>query len=129
MVIESAAPAVGEAPVSLYQRLAWYAGPSTVVPPLGVAQVASPLQNVVEEAPVPEFRLPTGRLPVTLADAAVKDTGLVSNPPEAFVLIPTAVMTPVPVVVVAGAVPAPPPITRALAVRSALAERTVVLLK
>jgi hypothetical protein len=32
-------------------------------PPAGVAQVASPLQKVVEEAEVPELRLVTGMLP------------------------------------------------------------------
>ena len=31
----------------------------------GVAHVPSPLQKVEEEALVPEFKLPTGKLPVT----------------------------------------------------------------
>lgn len=33
--------------------------------PGGVAQVSAPLQKVVGDAPVPLFRFPTGRLPVT----------------------------------------------------------------
>ena len=37
----------------------------TVPEPAGVAQVPSPRQKVVDDAEVPLFRLPTGRLPVT----------------------------------------------------------------
>src|SRR5690242_5906092 len=37
------------------------------LPPAGVAQVPSPRQKVVLEAPVPLLRLPTGRLPLTSA--------------------------------------------------------------
>ena len=44
---------------------------------------------------------------------------LTTMPLAAFVALPRAVRTPVPVVVVAGAAPAPPPITRALAARAA----------
>ena len=43
------------------------AGPTTSPEPLGVAQVPSPLQKEEPEAPVPEFKLPTGRFPVTSA--------------------------------------------------------------
>jgi hypothetical protein len=48
-------------------------------PPGGVAQVASPLQNVVELAEVPLFRFVTGRLPVT---------PVVRGKPVAFVNVP-----------------------------------------
>ena len=41
------------------------AGPTTSPEPLGVAQIPSPLQKEELEAPVPAFKLPTGRLPVT----------------------------------------------------------------
>jgi hypothetical protein len=37
----------------------------TVPVPVGAAHVPSPRQKVVEDAEVPEFRLVTGRLPVT----------------------------------------------------------------
>jgi len=40
-------------------------GPTTSPLPEGVTQVPSPLQKVVAEAPVPLFKLPTGRFPVT----------------------------------------------------------------
>ena len=43
------------------------AGPTTSPEPLGEAQTPSPLQKEEPEAPVPEFKLPTGRLPVTSA--------------------------------------------------------------
>ena len=56
-VVDMVAPVdVGVAPISAKVRLE---------PPLGVAQVPSPRQKVAEEADVPEFRLVTGRLPVT----------------------------------------------------------------
>ncbi len=38
----------------------------TVPLPGGVAQVPSPRQNVLDEALIPLFRLPTGRFPVTI---------------------------------------------------------------
>jgi hypothetical protein len=41
----------------------------TLPPPEGVAQVASPRQNVVDDAAVPPFRFATGRLPVTPVDS------------------------------------------------------------
>lgn len=37
----------------------------TFPPPEGVAQVPSPRQNVLDDAPEPPFRFPTGRFPVT----------------------------------------------------------------
>jgi hypothetical protein len=43
------------------------AGPTTSPEPLGVDQVPSPLQKELPEAPVPEFKLLTGRFPVTSA--------------------------------------------------------------
>ena len=47
--------------------------------PEGAAHVPSPLQKVLEEADVPEFRLPTGRLPVTPLDKG-KPVTLVMTP-------------------------------------------------
>ena len=44
---------------------------------------------------------------------------IVVKPPVELVLFPRAVTTPVPVVVVDGAAPAPPPITKALAAKAA----------
>jgi hypothetical protein len=37
--------------------------PTILPPPLGVAHVPSPRQKVVPDAPVPEFKLATGKLP------------------------------------------------------------------
>ena len=57
--------------------------------------------------------------------AKLPDVGVPSAPPFTTtapaepVFTPSAVTTPVPVVVVAGAAPAPPPITKALAARAA----------
>jgi hypothetical protein len=42
--------------------------PGLPPPPAGVAQVPSPLQNVVLDADVPLFKLVTGRFPVTPVD-------------------------------------------------------------
>jgi hypothetical protein len=47
----------------------------------GAAHVASPLQKVVLLAPVPEFRFPTGRFPVT---SAARDTAPNEGAPPAF---------------------------------------------
>jgi hypothetical protein len=101
-------------------------------PPAGVAHAPSPRQKVVAEAEVPLFRLVTGRLPVTpvvsgkpVKLVAVPLDGVPSAPlnnttaPAEPVFTPRAVTTPIPVVVVAGAAPAPPPITNALAARAA----------
>jgi len=54
---------------------------------------------------------------------------LTTNAPADPVLTPSAVTTPVPVVVVAGAAPAPPPITSALAARAAEVAQVVPLEK
>ena len=53
----------------------------TVPAPAGVAQVPSPRQNVVADAPVPPFRLVTGRLPVTPVVSG-KSVALVKTTPE-----------------------------------------------
>lgn len=88
-------------------------------PPAGVAQAPSPRQNVLAEALVPEFRLVTGRLPVTpvvrgrpvalvrtAADgvpmSGVTNVGLLDS--TAFV-VPVLVVTPVPPLTTGNAVP------------------------
>jgi hypothetical protein len=60
--------------------------------------------------------LPTAR---DVPDAAPILPLYVTSPPVLFVLLPIAVTTPVPVVVVDGATPAPPPIIIAFAARRA----------
>lgn len=76
----------------------------TVPEPAGVAHVPSPRQKVAEDAPVPEFRLVGGRLPVTPVDkgspvalartaevgvpsAGVVSVGAVSVRPEIVVVV------------------------------------------
>jgi len=54
---------------------------STRAPAVGVTHVASPRQNVLELADVPELRFPTGKLPVT---------PVVRGSPVAFVNTPEA---------------------------------------
>ena len=51
----------------------------TVPVPGGAAHVPSPRQNVAELALVPEFKLVTGRFPVTSVDSATAAN--VGNPP------------------------------------------------
>lgn len=58
-------------------------------PHAGVAHVPSPLQNVVEEAPVPLFRLDTGRFHVTHVDKG-SHVQLVSVPDDG---VPSAGVT------------------------------------
>ena len=86
-------------------------------PPLveGTAQVPSPRQNVVDDAEVPEFRLPTGKLPTTPVEsgrpvalvktaadgvprAGVMSVGDVARaiPPEPVTDTPRAAGTPAP---------------------------------
>lgn len=90
-------------------------------------------------APVPP--LETGKVPVTPVDKgkpeqllSVPDEGVPSAPPLTTnapadpTLVPSAVTTPVPVVVVLGATPAPPPMTSAFAA-SAAEDAIVVLLE
>src|SRR5437763_1015165 len=86
------------------------------VPPLGTvtggvtaaAQVPSPRQNVVLLAPVPEFRLVTGRLPDTSAPKATapKVGAPAAAPCSTVVLVPSDPNT-------LGAPPAPAPNTMA----------------
>jgi len=86
------------------------------------SQVATPVPNDV--IPVPPFA--TGRVPVTPVlkgnpvrlvavplEGVPKSPPLTTNAPAVPVLTPRAVTTPVPVVVVLGATPAPPPIIKA----------------
>jgi hypothetical protein len=76
------------------------------------------------------FQVPDVIVPTVAKDASVvRDvadvsefnvvTALVAKPPEVFTALPIAVKTPVPVVVVAGVAPAPPPITMAFAAKTA----------
>jgi hypothetical protein len=101
------------------------------VPVPAAAHVPSPRQNVDALALVPLFRLVTGRFPVTpvvkgspVALVKVPLEGVPSTPPFTTnapadpTAMPRAVTTPVPVVVVTGAPPAPPPSTIALATRA-----------
>ena len=53
----------------------------TLPAPAGVAHVPSPRQNVVEEAPLPEFKFPTGRFPLT---SVVRATAPKLGRPEAL---------------------------------------------
>jgi hypothetical protein len=69
-------------------------------PPAGVAHEPSPRQNVVAEAEVPEFKLVTGRLPVTCVAKLTPD----NVPPN--VKLPVVVT--VPVSVIPFTVPVPP---------------------
>ena len=98
---------------------------------VGVAHVPSPRQNVVDDADVPELRFATGRLPVTPVDNGkpvafvnVPELGVPKAPPLTTkapadpVFTPNAVTTPVPVVTVLGAAPAPPPTISAFAVNA-----------
>ena len=65
--------------------------PAVTLPdPAGVAQVPSPRQNVVEDADVPEFRLVTGRFPVTSAErlTALNDGRPAALPCNTVVVVP-----------------------------------------
>jgi len=59
------------------------------------------------------------RLVTVPLDGVPKAPPFTTNAPADPVLTPRAVTTPVPVVIVEGAAPAPPPIIRALAVKAA----------
>ena len=89
------------------------------LPPAGVAQVASPRQNVDADADVPELRLVTGRLPVTPVVSG-KPVALVNTPAEGVpifgvtktgefdnttLVVPVLVVTPVPPFKIGNAVP------------------------
>jgi len=57
----------------------------TLPPPLGVAQVPSPRQNVEDEALVPPPRLATGRLPDTSPDpssSVATPPAVTARPPD-----------------------------------------------
>jgi len=87
--------------------------PGDPPPPAGVAQDPSPRQNVVLEAPVPLFKLVTGKLPVT---SAVKLTAPNVGAPAA---LPCSTVVVVPRLASgAGAAPAPPPTIRAYCVNA-----------
>jgi hypothetical protein len=94
----------------------------TVPDPDGEAQAPSPRRNVdAEGVPVAEIP-PTGN-PVAFVN--VPDEGvpsappLTTNAPAEPTFVPNAVKTPVPVAVVVGGLPAPPPIKRVFAVKTA----------
>ena len=78
-------------------------------------------KNVATFAPRPLMPVDTGK-PVALVnvpeDGVPNAPPLTTNAPADPVLTPNAVTTPVPVVMVLGATPAPPPITRALAAKA-----------
>ena len=77
-------------------------------PPGGVAHVPSPRQNVVEEALAPEFKLVTGRFPVTpvvsgrpvafvnVTDVGVPRMGVTSVGDVAKTLLPVPVLARLP---------------------------------
>ena len=78
-------------------------------------------KNVATFAPRPLMPVDTGK-PVALVnvpeDGVPNAPPLTTNAPADPVLTPNAVTTPVPVVMVLGAIPAPPPTTRALAAKA-----------
>jgi len=110
-------PAVGNAPSAVR------AAPAVVapVPPLATAIVV-PFQT-------PDVIVPT----VAREDADVRElrvvTALVARPPDVFTALAIAVKTPVPVVTVEGATPAPPPTTIAFDVKTPDVAHVDALLK
>jgi len=97
----------------------------TVPPPPAAVQVKVPLPLFVS-TPLAFAGQPTipvvGGSPVALVsvplDGVPRTPPLTTNAPALPTFTPSAVRTPVPVVVVAGAAPAPPPIIKAFAVSS-----------
>ena len=79
------------------------------VPPLATGNV--PVTPVVNGKPVAFVNVPLDGVP--------NAPPLIMNAPAEPVLTPRAVTTPVPVVVVLGATPAPPPMTKAFAANAA----------
>lgn len=80
----------------------------TLPPTTGIAHVPSPRQNVEAEAPVPLFKLPTARLPVTPEDrltdgmrAAAKTPVLISD--ASILLFVNVCVSEVPTMIPAGA--------------------------
>ena len=99
-------------------------------PPAGVAQVPSPRQKVDDDADVPLFRLPTGKLPVTsLASLTVS----VFDAPLIVLFVSVSVVAlPTSVSVAAGSVSVPDAVAEALMVVEPdvdPASRNFVLLK
>ena len=90
------------------------------VPAAGVVAPTVPLM-LIEAVPVRFVTVPLDGVP--------RAPPLTTNAPADPALTPSAVTTPVPVVVVAGAAPAPPPITRAFAARAAEVAQVVPLEK
>ena len=102
--------------------------PGEPPPPDGVAQVPSPLQNVVLDADVPLFRLETGRLPVTPVDSgnpvALVSVTLVGVPKTGVTSVGLVDKTtlPVPVLVVT---PVPPLATASVPARVIVPELVI----
>ena len=90
-----------------------------LTPPLATGSV--PVTPVVKGKPVALVNVPLEGVPSA--------PPLTTNAPADPVLTPSAVTTPVPVVMVDGAAPAPPPCTNAPAVRAADVAQVVALLK
>ena len=90
-----------------------------LVPPLAIARV--PVTPVARGRPVAFVSVPLDGVPST--------PPLTTTAPADPTFTPSAVTTPVPVVVVAGDAPAPPPITMAFAVNRAEVAHVEVLLK
>lgn len=82
---------------------------ATPVPPLAAERV--PVTPVVNGRPVALVSVPEDGVP--------RAPPLTTNAPAVPVLTPKAVTTPVPVVIVAGAAPVPPPIINAFSVKRA----------
>jgi hypothetical protein len=107
--------------------------------PVATVDVITPVAEIVVKAPVEAVVAPT--VPFILIDAVpvrfvtVPEFGVPNAPPfttkapDEPVLTPRAVTTPVPVVIVLGAMPAPPPIIKALAVKTALDAHVLAELK
>jgi hypothetical protein len=104
----------------------------TVPLPVTVAQLPSPRRYVDAEGVPVALMPPTGR---PVAFVSVPDDGVPNAPPLTTTapavptLTPRAVTTPVPVVTVDGATPAPPPTMRALAAKAADVAHVEALLK
>ena len=89
------------------------------VPPFAIGNV--PVTPVVKGKPVALVNVPDDGVP--------KAPPLTTKAPAVPVFTPHAVTTPVPVVIVAGAAPAPPPSTKAFAVKAAEVAQVVALEK
>ena len=92
--------------------------PDTFVPPLATGSV--PVTPVESGSPVQDVSVPP--------EGAPSAPPFTTNAPAVPTATPRAVTTPVPVVIVEGAAPVPPPIIRALAVSNAELAIVVVAL-